>query len=105
MSKDQIKEQLYFESEDSEHCYPLSHHIENAKADDLKEIELFEAIPCTDGEMTWCTELEDVVESKTCNLECPYHESSEDSDTCKLKGQLMDWGDIKKFDVITGEQI
>lgn len=35
-------QKLYFENEDANICYPLQHHLERAKEEGLKEIELFE---------------------------------------------------------------
>lgn len=35
---------LYFENEDANICYSLQYHLERAKEEGLKEIELFEAI-------------------------------------------------------------
>lgn len=96
---------MYFENEDASICYSLEHHLENAKADGLKQITLFEAIPCTDETMVWCTELEEVVERESCDCSCPYYKENTESGACKLKGKLMDWGDEVTFDVETGNVI
>ena len=99
------KEKVYFENEDANQCYPLSYHIENAKADDLKEIEIFEAITnTTDKDIIWCTELENVSEKSDCNKECPYYISSKGR-ICDLRGKLMDWGEKIKFNVETSRPI
>jgi hypothetical protein len=96
------KEKLYFENEDSEICYPLSYHIENAKEEGLKEIELFEAIPDTiNKDIIWCSELETTGEKSDCNKTCPYYEKPEKGHICKLRGRLMEWGVKVKFNVET----
>jgi len=96
-----ISKKMYFENEDANTCYPLSYHIENAKADDLKEIELFEAIPDTlNKDIVWCTELENTSEKSECNKNCPYYIASKGR-ICDLRGKLMDWGEKVKFNVET----
>lgn len=96
------KEKLYFENEDANFCYPLIYHIENAQADDLKEIELFEAIPdTTNKDIVWCTELENTSEKSECNKTCPYYKAPIKGRICELRGKLMEWGEKVKFNVET----
>ena len=38
-------EHLYFDNEDSEICYPLEDHLNEAKDNEVDQIEIFEAIP------------------------------------------------------------
>lgn len=100
------KEKLYFENEDSEVCYPLRFHIENAKEEGLKEIELFEAIPdTTNKDFIWCSELETTGEKSECNKTCPYYSAPEKGRICKKRGKLMEWGEIFKFCVETSQPI
>ena len=51
---------LYFENKDSNICYPLHYHLERAKEEGLKEIELFEVLPYTQKEYIGGSELETV---------------------------------------------
>ena len=100
------KEKLYFENEDSEMCYPLGYHIEKAKEEGLKEIELFEAIPDTTNKDTiWCSELETTGEKSECNKTCPYYTAPEKGRICKRRGKLMEWGESFKFSVETSQPV
>ena len=94
------KQKLYFENDDSEICYPLSYHIENAKDNGLKEIELFEAIPDTlNKDIVWCAEMETTGEKSECNKTCPYYKKPVKGRICELRGKLMEWGEKVKFEV------
>ena len=96
---------FYFEDEDSERCYHLDYFVRHAREEGLTEIELFEAVPDTlNTEMSYCKELEDVVELSTCNEECEYFEASEEG-ACKMKGILMEWGEKVKFDISTDQPV
>ena len=100
------KEKLYFENEDSEICYPLSYHIDNAREEGLKEIELFEAIPdTTNKDIIWCSELETTGEKAECNKTCPYYIAPEKGRICKRRGKLMEWGESFKFSVETSQSV
>lgn len=100
---------LYFLNEDANICYPLQYHIDNAKEEGLKEIELFEAIPDTvNTDMVWCSEYVNTMERSECNKDCPqFHcsKASPKSRRCDFRGKLYMWGDIFRFDVETGNQI
>lgn len=95
------KQKLYFYDEDSEICYPLSYHIENAKEEGLKEIELFEAIPDLNKDIVWCTEMETTGEKSECNKTCPYYKVPAKGRICELRGKLMECGEKIKFNVET----
>lgn len=97
------KEKMYFENEDCERCYPLSYHIENAKQEGLKQIELFEAIPNKDlcKEYVWCREFETSMEKYECNKTCHYYLQPGKGRICQNRGKLMDFGDLVLFDVET----
>ncbi len=92
-------EKLYFENEDANICYPLQYHLERAKEEGLKEIELFEAIPYTEKEYIWCSELETVGDKSKCNKDCPYYKVSGKSKICDFRGKLMNFGKQLKFKV------
>lgn len=101
------KEKLYFENEDSTWCYPLSYHIANAKEDNLKQIELFEAIPdIYNNNITWCGFDATACEKSECNKTgCSDYLAPEKGRICQHRGKLMDWGDKVKFDVNTSRKI
>ena len=92
-------EKLYFENKDANICYSLQYHLERAKEEGLKEIELFEAIPSSEKEYIWCSELETVGDKSECNKDCPYYKVSGKSKICDFRGKLMDWGKQVKFKV------
>ena len=95
------KEKKYFENEYAPFCYPLSYHIENAKENGLKEIELFEAITdTTNKDIVWCMEMEATSEKSECNKSCPHYKSVKGR-ICDLRGKLMDFGEKVKFNVET----
>lgn len=96
------KQKLYFENEDSQICYPLSYHIENAKEEGITEIELFEAVTDkVNKDIIWCSHLDTTGEKSECNKICPYYELPDKGKICKLRGKLMECGDKIKFNVET----
>lgn len=92
-------EKLYFENEDANICYPLQYHLERAKEEGLKEIELFEAIPSKEKDYIWCSELETIGEKSQCNKDCHYYKASVKSKICDFRGKLKDFGELVKFKV------
>ena len=92
-------QKLYFENEDANICYPLQTHLERAKEEGLKEIELFEAIPSKEKDYIWCSELETVGDKSECNKDCPYYKVSVKSKICDFRGKLKDFGELVKFKV------
>ena len=92
-------QKLYFENEDANICYPLQYHLERAKEEELKEIELFEAIASTEKDYIWCSELETVGDKSECNNYCPYYKVSGESKICDFRGNLMYFGKQVKFKV------
>ena len=93
---------LYFENKDANICYPLQTHLERAKEEGLKEIELFEAIPDTmNKDIVWCTEIESTSEKSECNKNCPYYKAPIKGHICDLRGKLMNFGEKIKFNVET----
>ena len=93
------KKKFYFENEDSEICYPLSYHIENAKEEGLKEIELFEATDTFSKDIVWCAELGATSEKSDCNKNCPYYKTPTKGRICDFRGKLMECGEKIKFNV------
>ena len=90
-------EKLYFENEDANICYSLQYHLERAKEEGLKEIELFEAIPSKEKDYIWCSELETVGDKSECNKDCPYYTISGKSKICDFRRKLMNFGKQLKF--------
>lgn len=104
MRKYMKKQKYYFKDIDSEMCYPLSLHIEEAKSWGLKEIELIEAIPDPDNpEYIWCASADAVGEKSECNKNCTDYEPLRGK-TCKHKGKLFEHGEIVRFNVETSEK-
>lgn len=90
---------LYFLDESSNMCYPLDYHIERAKEEGLKEVELFEAVPDTfNKNMLWCLEFESMFEKSDCNKSCPYYKALKGT-KCDLLGSLLVCGEKVKFDI------
>ena len=92
-------EKLYFDNKDANICYPLQTHLERAKEEGLKEIELFEAIPSSEKEYIWCSKLETIGDESGCNKYCPYYKVSGKSKICDFRGKLKDFGELVKFKV------
>ena len=89
---------LYFRSADSEFCYPLSYHIDEAKSG---EIELYEANPDTSSGMFFCRAESVVCEDGTCGRECPdYDPRNKRSGMCRYRSnKLYTHGNKVKFKV------
>lgn len=99
------KQKYYFKDVDSEMCYPLSHHIEEAKDDELAEIELIGAIPDLDNsEYIWCSAVGATGEKSECNKNCPDYEFVRWVG-CKHKGKLFQHGEFVRFNVETSQAI
>lgn len=102
------KQQLYFLDEDSETCHTLEYHLENAKSDELKEIELFEAVPDPSKDYFWCRADSSVCMSddNPCGKSCEdYDPRNGKSGICKHKTHCYTWSNKVKFNVQTGEQM
>jgi len=97
------KEKLYFKDEDSETCCELSEQMFQAKCDDLKEIELIEAIPVTDPKgYIWCSEKCTAVNQSECRKSyCDYYDPLNGKNgVCNFRGKLYKKGQKVKFDVV-----
>jgi hypothetical protein len=96
-----MKEQLYFRDEDSECAYPLSHFIEEAKEEGLKEITLIEAIPDNDNpDYVYCKLIGEVGDrSECCKNQCDSYESKPGRSVCVHRGRLCVFGEEKTFKI------
>jgi|GEM_PF-1597093 len=102
------KEQLYFRNEDSELCYGLKQHLEEALEEGLETITLFEAHPDPDKDYFWCQSDSSVCFSNDnpCGKHCTDYEPKNGKfGICKHKSHCYTWGKKEKFNVQTGEKI
>ena len=97
---------MYFSEEGDNVCIELSDHIQAAKIDGLKEIELIEAIPDNSiKDHVWCMELENTVERSDCS-KCNCHMwTSSNGRVCDFRGKLYKPAQKVKFDVETGKKM
>ena len=97
---------LYFDNEDSEICYPLEDHLNEAKDNEVDQIEIFEAIPCKAKEYVWCSYLGICLERCECNKpSCNVYEKPKKGNICANRGRAFAHGKKVKFDVKTGKKI
>lgn len=90
-------EKLYFIDEDSNHCYSLQQHLEEADNSDT-EITLIEAIP-DDGtaDFIWC-HVHEAVEKCDCTKKlCKDYHSKSGRGKCDNKGKLYLHGERVTF--------
>ena len=100
------KDKLYFENEDSEICYPLEDHLNEAKDNEVDQIELFEAVPYKGKEYVWCSYLGRCLERCECNKpSCNVYEKPKKGNICANRGSAFEHGEKVKFDVKTGKII
>lgn len=87
-------EKLYFENEDSHHCYPLQHFIDDAKLEGLKTITVLEAEPSNIDDFIWCTYYGEATEKSQCKKsECSKYSSKSGRGKCDNKGKLYNHGE------------
>ncbi len=94
--------QLYFKNEDSENCYPLEDHLEQAKEDGLAEVTLLKAVPDFDNkDHVWCSDFGDVADRDECRQLCcgHYEPSHAKGGPCKHRGLLYQHGEEETFKV------
>jgi hypothetical protein len=93
-------EKLYFEDETSDVCSELFNFLFNAKADELTEIELIEAIPDNETKShIWCTEKCNAIHRSECRKsQCSYF-TSISGRICDFRGKLYTKGKKVKFTV------
>lgn len=101
---------LYFRNEDSEECYTLDWHLEDARDEELEKIELFEAIPDKDKRYFYCRSFSEVCEVgqdfEPCGNGCDGYEPRNGKfGICKHKTHCHTWGEKINFDVKTGRII
>ena len=100
------REKLYFENEDSEICYPLEDHLNEAKGNEVDQIELFEAVPWKSKEYVWCSYMCKSLDRSECNKpSCNIYEKPKKGNICANRGRAFGWGEKVKFDVKTGKKI
>ena len=91
---------LYFRTSDSEICYPLKYHMEQAKIYGLSEIELFEAIPDNTPGYFFCREFGQIGEDGSCGIQCDrYSPRNGRSGMCRHRSnQMYEHGRLVKFE-------
>lgn len=96
---------LYFETIDDSICYPLEHHLHNARIDGLNSIKLIEAIPDNaESEYVWCSHEGEVTERTMCKKsQCPYYSSKSGRGVCEHRGRLYGYGRSVEFKVENNE--
>lgn len=78
---------FYFQSKDSELCYPLEYHMEKCIG---TTIELFEAVPTKFDGMMYCKKFESVGEDGNCGRICDgYEPRNGRSGMCKHRSNTM----------------
>ena len=99
-------EHLYLENEDSEICYPLEDHLNEAKDNEVDQIELFEAVPYKGKEYVWCSYFGICLDRCECNKHsCNVYEKPNKGNICANRGRAFVRGEKVKFDVKTGKKI
>lgn len=95
------KKRYYFSSINDNHCYDLSYHLHNAKADGLEKITLIEAIPDnSNNEFVWCSFDGEVVDRGQCKKsECSQYHSKSGRGVCANRGNLFNHGNEVEFNV------
>jgi len=84
------KTKIYFKEIDSEMCYSLEYHIQEARIEGIKQIELFEAIPDNIKGMFWCREYSEVTETGYCGKQCPsYNPRNGKSGMCRFRSNTL----------------
>lgn len=100
------KQQYYFKDEDSEICYPLSIHLEEAEQEDLTEITLFKAIRSKDKDVYWCRHYQTVGESRGsgCGKACPaYKPRNGKSGICTHSAKTYEGEEQVTFSKVNGK--
>lgn len=94
------KDKLYFESIESETCYALPYHIEDAKFQGLKEITLIEANEVKINGVIWCKIFEATGDKSGCNKkQCASYHSKSGRGVCSHRGNLYEHGEEVTFKV------
>lgn len=87
---------LYFENEDSEHCYSEAYFQRKMEEDGLSEMEVFEAVKSKDKYFIYCKAVQTCGEASECGKNCDdYAPKNGKSGCCKNRGTMYDYG----FDV------
>jgi hypothetical protein len=102
-AKPQGTAQLYFKDVDSENCFPLEDHLEEAREAGLKKITLLRAVPDFDNkDFIWCTYMGECGDrSECCKAECSYYQprGNAKGGVCRHRGHLYQHGEEEPFNV------
>ena len=83
------KIKYYFETIDSEMCYSEQYFIDQMKESEVKEMQVFEAVPEKSDEYFYCTAIGDVGEKGHCGKDCKdYEPCNGKSGRCRFTGRL-----------------
>ena len=97
-----MKSELYFKGKDSEMCYPLQDHINEAKEDGLTEITLIKAVPdLSDNGYKWCSYAGAMVENWECRKAycTDYRPRGKNGGPCKHRSRFYTHGDKETFKI------
>ena len=97
---------LYFRTEDSERCHPISYFKDDMKDNGIVEMEVYLAVPDKSKEYFWCRAVMDVCavgeDFIKCGKECPdYEPCNKKSGKCRNKTYCYKHGEK----VIINQQI
>jgi hypothetical protein len=95
-----MKRELYFKNEDSENCYCLEDHLNEAREEGLTEITLLKAIPDDNSDYIWCMYMGEVGDRSECSkAACSYYPREQKGGKCPLRGQLYQHGEEETFKI------
>lgn len=99
------QKKYYFRNEDESFCFPLQHHLEEAREERINEVILMEAIPnFHNPEYVWCSDAACIEDKSQCNKYCDGYNPVRGKG-CASKGHLFVHGNKVIFDVNTGKEI
>ena len=64
------KTKRYFRTEDDSFCYDKEHFVSEMKAENLEQIEVFEAVKANDPDHIWCSYISEAGEKGNCGKQC-----------------------------------
>lgn len=85
-----MKTKYYFEALDSELCYTLDYHLDQAREQGLSRIELYEAVPEKVNGFFFCRAVNAVGEDGYCGSQCTdYEPRNGKSGMCRHRSNTM----------------